>query len=229
MTIKQFSAKQAEKNVALLETLLAEANIDKEKDWPECYGVSELVDNYLANSIFTVARYGNAVTLDEILEAEEERAGGIPNGTHLRALTIIHSLWVDKHAIINREDNLLLEAQKAAGAPEEESHHRVLLNLLQRGFVVSFTPNIFNWIDWKEVRKMDKGLDSPVVAAFNLREDEWEIDKGDESLTTEIRKGLRCTVMSEDGMFRRLRLEGNLLAAVEPAFISLHRVVPEIL
>ena len=207
MTIKQVSEKQVEKNTAELENRFLTSNIDT--SFVERFGKTRHSDQIIDIALATLARYGNKVTIDEILEAEEleDYEGDRYECLMVHALTVLYSLWVDKHAIMNREDNLLGSQPVVPGEESwKKDFRQAVLNLvLEKGQVIGFYASHYGWEDWE----FEKGPVPAVVAAFNLKEDWWQEFEGTFT-ENKSKTGFVVTVMYEDGIFRHIRFEGEL-------------------
>ena len=203
MTLKKLSAATTKKNVAELEDLFLNADLDT--SWlDDYYGKrSQVVDVAVA----TLAQYGNTSLLNDIFEAEELDYNHNSDRWLIRALTEIYALWVDKDAIIAREDNMLHEPDKS------NPHWKTLFNyelaklLVAKGKRMSFDRSIYGWEDYSFGTPKEL---PPIVALFNIKEDYWADLAGSFATEHDLRTGFTAHVMYSDGTFRDVRYEADL-------------------
>jgi hypothetical protein len=204
--LKTLPAKVVKENTTALEDIFLNANLNM--DWIDSsYSLREaqLVDVAIA----TLAQYGNTVLLPDVFETEEMDHSSDWDARQMRAMTEIYALWVDKAAIINREDNLLVEPDKADRNWKTLFNYELTKLVLSKGKLMGFHRSIYSWEDWNQRYAEGEELRN-VVAAFNLKEDHWGEFSGTFVTEDDSHSGFTCHVMYADGTFRDLRYEGTL-------------------
>jgi hypothetical protein len=206
MPLKKLPAKTVKQNTAVLEDLFLNANLDM--DWIDSsYSLREaqLVDVAIA----TLAQYGNTVLLADVFEEEEMDHGNNWDARQMRAMTEIYTLWVDKAAIVSREDNLLNEPDKATSNWKALFNYELSKLVVAKGKLMGFHQSIYGWQDWDQRYAEGKEFKN-VVAVFNLKEDHWGEFSGSFVTEDDSKTGFTCHIMYADGTFRYLRYEGSL-------------------
>lgn len=198
-TIKKNSVKITKENIETLENLFLSQKVDDNwlNDYRENSG--QTVDVAIA----TLSQYNNKLTIKEICNNEELDNESNYDAALIRIMTAVHSLWVDKKAIIERTDNMI-------DAPTEINwktlfNHAVVKLVLAEGRLMSFNASYYGWGDYNSKLKNED-----IVAVFNLQEDYWDEFEGTFVTSQDSHTGFKCEVMFNDGTFRELRFEGDM-------------------
>lgn len=204
--LKELSAEAANANVAVLEDIFLNANLDmKWLDSSYSARDGQMVDVAIA----TLARYGNTVLLADVFEAEEMDHGSDWDARQMRAMTEIYALWVDKEAIVSREDNLLHAPNTAKPHWKDMFNHELAKLLVAKGTLMGYNRSIYGWEDWDQ-RSVEGDKLKNVVAVFNVKEDHWGEFAGTFATDDDSRTGFTAQVMYANGTFRDLRYEATL-------------------
>lgn len=204
--LKKLSAKAVKANTAALEDLFLNANL--KMDWIDSsYSARE--DQMVDVAIAILAQYGNTVLLADMFEAEEMDHGNDWDARQMRAMTEIYALWVDKEAIIAREDNQLTAPDLTSPNWKAMFNYEFAKLIATKGRLMGFHRSIYGWEDWNQRYAEGEEL-SNVVAVFNLKEDHWDEFDGTFATEDETHTGFTAHVMYADGTFRDLRYEGSL-------------------
>lgn len=204
--LKALSAKAAKANIVVLEDLFLNANLDMA--WIDSsYSAREaqMVDVAIA----TLARYGNTVLLADVFEEEEMDHGNDWDARQMRAMTEIYAIWVDKEAMVNREDNLLNAPDMSAPHWKAMFNHELAKLVVAKGKLMGYHRSIYGWEDWNQRFNEGKQLNN-VVAVFSVKEDHWGEFSGTFVTDDDSRSGFTAQVMYKDGTFRELRYEATL-------------------
>jgi hypothetical protein len=204
--LKELSAKAVKANTAALEDLFLSANLDM-KWLDNSYSTREAQTVDVA--IATLARYGNTVLLSDVFEAEEMDHGNNWDARQMRAMTEIYAIWVDKEAIVSREDNLLNEPDMTAPHWKAMFNHELAKLIVAKGKLMGFHRSIYGWADWNQRYAEGEDLKN-VVAVFNVKEDHWGEFSGTFVTEDDTHSGFNAHVMYADGTFRDLRYEASL-------------------
>lgn len=202
--LKKLPAETIKDNTAVLEELFLNANIDTSylDDSPSTED-KQIIDVAIA----TLAQYGNTVTIAEILATEEITHTYNYESYLIQALTDIYALWVDKEAIIARDDNVLRKPGDNNAADWKARFNYELAKLVAaKGKLMAYYRTGYGWEDYET----NRATLPKVVAAFNVKEDYWDEFAGTFATEDDTRTGFTAHVMYSDGTFRDLRYEGNL-------------------
>lgn len=202
--LKKLPAKAVKANIAILEDLFLNSNIDT--SWMDTTSRHSNDDQLVDIAIATLAQYGNTIILADVIEVEELEHYSY-DARLIRTLTQIYALWVDKKFITHRSDNQLIEPQG------EERNWKTLMDfeiaqlMTRKGKLMGHQRSNYGWeeYEWKGEKKRP-----PVAAVFNLREDHWGEFVGTFASGDDSKTGFTCHVMYADGEFRDLRYEGGL-------------------
>lgn len=204
--LKALSAKAVEANIVVLEDLFLNTNLDMAWiDSSYSHREAQMVDVAIA----TLARYGNTVLLADVFEAEEMDHGNDWDARQMRAMTEIYTIWVDKEAIVNREDNLLTAPDMTNPHWKAMFNHELAKLIVAKGKLMGFHRSIYGWEDWNQRFNEGKQLNG-VVAVFNVKEDHWGEFSGTFVTDDDSHSGFNAQVMYKDGTFRDLRYEATL-------------------
>lgn len=204
--LKALAAKTVEANIAVLEDLFLNANLDM--SWLDsAYNTREAQTVDVA--IATLARYGNTVLLADVFEEEEMDHGNNWDSRQMRAMAEIYAIWVGKEAIVNREDNLLNAPDMTNPHWKAMFNHELAKLIVAKGKLMGFHRSIYGWEDWNQRFNEGKQFKN-VVAVFNVKEDHWGEFAGSFATDDDSRSGFNAQVMFADGTFRDLRYEASL-------------------
>jgi hypothetical protein len=202
-SLKKLPAKAVTENTAVLEDLFLNANLD----------TSYLDDSFSTRdkqiidvAIATLAQYGNTVTIKEILDAEEITHDYNYDSYLIQALTDIYALWVDKEAIINRQDNVLRKPDRSTAHWKELFNYELSKLIVKKGTLMAHYRTAYGWQDYQS----GKTKFPEAVAAFSVKEDYWDEFAGTFVTEDDSRTGFTCHVMFSNGIFRDFRYEGSL-------------------
>jgi hypothetical protein len=204
--LKELSAKAVKANVAALEDLFLNANLDMA--WIDS-SYSKREAQMVDVAIATLARYGNAVLLADVFEVEEMDHGNDWDARQMRAMTEIYAIWVDKEAIVSREDNLLNAPDMTNPHWKNMFNHELAKLIAAKGKLMGFHRSIYGWEDWNQRFNEGKQFKN-VVAVFNVKEDHWGEFSGTFVTEDDSHSGFNAQVMYADGTFRDLRYEATL-------------------
>lgn len=146
-----------------------------------------------------LARYGNKVTLAEIVVSETSDLRYRSEWSPVeKIMSELYPVWVDKDAIVAREDNLLTSPEVRIGW-EDEFARGAARTICDSGTIVGSDGKPFGF---------GYTADRKIVAAFEVTEDTW-YDEGFGEEDTEY-KGFATEVMLDDGTFGIARFEGSI-------------------
>lgn len=179
------------------------------RDNPTSFPNWQIVMKFGNEAIAILAKYGNKATLPEIIEAEDLDVGSVHSSTKqiqlAVAISVINSLWCDVEAIAERSDNLLKSWAKPAVDWEDNYKRSVAQIVVSRGKLVSLTANYYGWQEESRLIKKE-----PIVAAFNLIEDEWDEFENTYATDVDSHTGFTVDVLYSDGNFRKIRYETDI-------------------
>lgn len=201
--LTKLSAKAIKENTAVLEDLFLNCKLDF--SWLDSsYSAREgqIVDVAIA----TLAQYGNTVLLADVFKDEELHHDSNYDSLHIKAITDIYSLWVDKKAIIAREDNLLNAPDMTNPHWKTMFNHELAKLLASKGKLMAHYRSSYGWEDY--IRGDNKLPE--VVAVFNVKSDYWAEFQGTFCTEDDGKSGFTCHAMLKDGTFRDLRYEAGI-------------------
>jgi hypothetical protein len=201
--LKKLPAKAVKENVAVLEDLFLNCKLDF--SWLDSsYSArdAQIVDIAIA----TLAQYGNNVILADVFKDEELDHGCNYDSMTIKALTDIYSLWVDKKAIIAREDNLLNSPDMTNPHWKKMFDHELAKLMTSKGKLMAHYRSVYGWEDY--IRGENKLPE--IVAVFNVKSDYWGEFSGTFVTEDDSKSGFTAHVMFKDGMFRDLRYEAGI-------------------
>ena len=204
--LKELSASAVKANTAALEDLFLNTNLDM-KWLDNSYSARE--DQMVDVAIAALARYGNSVLLADVFEAEEMDHGNNWDARQMRAMTEIYAIWVDKEAIVSREDNLLNEPDMSTPHWKAMFNHELAKLLVAKGKLMGYHRSTYGWEDFDE-RYSEGKKTSVVVAVFNVKEDHWGEFSGTFVTDDDSHTGFTAHVMYANGTFRDVRYEASL-------------------
>lgn len=147
-----------------------------------------------------LAKYGNKALFSEIVAAElDYRRYDFREMESMKSvMSDVYAVWVDKDAIVKREDNLLASPENRIGW-EDEFARAAARVICDANDLVSIDDDskIYSFMN-----------DKDVIAAFDVREESW-YDEGFGTRDVAI-KGYVADVMLSDGVFAKARFEGNV-------------------
>lgn len=204
--LKELSASAVKANTAALEDLFLNTNLDMQ--WLDnSYSARE--DQMVDVAIAALARYGNAVLLADVFEAEEMDHGNNWDARQMRAMTEIYAIWVDKEAIVSREDNLLNEPDMSTPHWKAMFNHELAKLLVAKGKLMGHHRSTYGWEEFNE-RYGEKKKILDAVAVFNVKEDHWGEFSGTFVTDDDSHTGFTAHVMYANGTFRDVRYEASL-------------------
>lgn len=188
--------------VAELEQAYLEGRIDlSDFDEFERSGYSLTIDVF----IYAFAQLKRRdMTLHEVITSFQD----IPMNSHNNRVYVeaIYRVWVDFDALVNREDNLLVNP------PHNSSDWRIgfkkaLIDfVISKGSPVILDADTFQWEDFL----VDKSSIGKPVAVFNLIENDSWTEFVDTLTGTETSYGITADVLFDSGYSRRIRVTGEL-------------------
>lgn len=154
-------------------------------------------------AIFTLAKYGNTLTLEEFLKAEYGNYRR-PHNRHLESFPMakfvtIYANRVDKESVILRDDNLLSALPPANGDWMTEFHRAAARVIIEKGFT--------DYIHALPVKTMDACKTRP-VAAFNFSDRIYTVVE--HGYYRDVKQDFKVEVMYSDGTFRMMSYTASL-------------------
>lgn len=201
--LKKLSAKTVKENIVVLEDLFLNTKLDF--SWLDSsYSArdAQIVDIAIA----TLAQYGNTVILADVFHDEELDHESNYDSMTIKAITDIYSMWVDKKAIIAREDNLLNSPDMTNPHWKAMFRHELAKLMATKGKLMAHYRSVYGWEDY--IR--GDGKLPEVVAVFNVKEDYWGEFQGTFVTENDEKTGFTAHVMFKDGTFRDLRHEAGI-------------------
>lgn len=200
--LKKLPAKAVKENTETLENLFLNCKLDFSWLDSSYSRDGQIVDIAIA----TLAKYGNKVLLADVFKEEELEHESNYDAMIIKAITDIYSLWVDKKAIIAREDNLLNTPDMTNPHWKAMFLHEVSKLMTSKGKLMAHYRSSYGWEDY--MRGADKLPE--VVAVFNVKEDYWGEFQGTFATDDDEKTGFTAHVMFKDGSFRDLRHEAGI-------------------
>lgn len=212
MAIEPLNQEQIDENFNTLTDLFEsyrKTDYDFIREHPSQFPNWPMVIKFAKTAIPIVAKYGNTVTWSEIVEAEKlEVASAHSPAKHVQlaaAISVIHSLWIDVDAVVGRPDNLLKSWIEPAANWEDDYKRSVAQIVVSNGKLVSLTPSYYGWEEERRLIKRE-----PIVAAFNLIEEEWDEFENTYATDEDSHTGFTVDVLYSDGNFRKFRYETDI-------------------
>lgn len=164
----------------------------------------EILDKFAAKNLeeaisFLAEITPNNLTLDEVLKNNEDEVDH-------EYLDLVYPAWVDLDAVKARKDNILNKKIEDGNTDWRVGYEIDLANfIIKNGIPVSLNASYYGWGDYRNEK-----LDVPIVAAFNIKEENWHEFNGTFNTEDDSTTGLSIDVVYENGASRILRYTGTL-------------------
>lgn len=143
-----------------------------------------------------------AMTLPEVLASDSFKDISMRSSNNKKHTEAFYRIWVDKEALIAREDNILVLNETKDW---KTGYNRALADyVLAHGTPMNLNADHFSWEDYF----LEKSLLSNPQAIFGIQEDYWDEFMG--TGHSEFCHGMSADVFYESGISRRVRVVAEL-------------------